>query len=418
VGDQIPNFYTDQSPIGNTFFPKVFDMMQPPSTFWEVPRSNSEIDKAVDKINFDSLCQSAFSLKKMTCTLDKGTYTYGGVNILFELVFDDHEIWIARIRRPDEQYPVSGIDYVLESEVATMRFLHHNTTLPIPAVHGHDARLGAENRVGMPYIFMEAMPGKRLYGSGRADFIPDKFKPKVYRQITAFTLQLYSIPFHNIGMLFVDENTPSGVQVREIHDQHYRISPYGPFTDSYEFYHSRWLLLSQYYAASETPPDPSNIVLDKDVPAALRSLVDRRATAGPFYLAHPDYQISNFLFDEEYTITGLVDWSGCQTFPIESFARLPAMIIPDADKFMDATWGELATPELRSQWATRRELFFGIFKECVMEKKPEGGSLLCDTMLSSRGFFASCLDSDGITGIRQWLPRIEFERFLKEEVDR
>jgi hypothetical protein len=36
-------------------------------------------------------------------------------------------------------------------------------------------------------------------------------------------------------------------------------------------------------------------------------------------------------------------------------------------------------------------------------------------MLSSRAYFASCLDMDGINGIRWWLPRKEFEEFLAEE---
>src|SRR5215470_7299790 len=104
-----------------------------------------------------------------------------------------------------------------------MQFLHRNTTIPVPAVFGHDARLGTENTVGLPYIFMEALPGRRLYGGGRADLIPDEYKRKVYRQIADFTLQLYRLPFPKIGMLFADPDATSGVCVSEIHDQHHRI---------------------------------------------------------------------------------------------------------------------------------------------------------------------------------------------------
>jgi hypothetical protein len=110
--------------------------------------------------------------------------------------------WIARIRRPDEQYPVDGTDYTIENEVATMRFLCQKTKLLIPSTYDHDARFGPQNRVGMPHILMETMPGKRLYGGGRADFIPDAYKSKVYAQIAEFTLELYSIPFSSIGMLY------------------------------------------------------------------------------------------------------------------------------------------------------------------------------------------------------------------------
>ena len=119
-----------------------------------------------------------------------------------------------------------------------MRFLCENTSIPVPAVYWFDARFGSSNKVGMPYILMEAMPGKRLYGGGRADFIPDTFKRKVYEQIIDFVIQLYNLPFPKIGMLFPDNSSPSGVCVAAIHDQHYRISPYGPFTNSLEFYQS------------------------------------------------------------------------------------------------------------------------------------------------------------------------------------
>jgi hypothetical protein len=60
-----------------------------------------------------------------------------------------------------------------------MRFLRQKTKLPIPSRYDYDARFGSQNRVGMPYILMEAMPSKRLYGGSRADFIPDAFKSKV-----------------------------------------------------------------------------------------------------------------------------------------------------------------------------------------------------------------------------------------------
>jgi hypothetical protein len=157
----------------------------------------------------------------------------------------------------------------------------------------------------MPFIFMEAMSSKRLYGGGRADFIPGKFKPKVYQQISNFVLQLYNIPFSTIGMLHANEGSPFHVKVGQIYDQHYRMSPYGPFTDSLEFYHSRWLLLNKHYGAVES--DTLILISDVEMPAALCHLVDQRSVAGPFYLAHPDYQISNFLFNDEYTITALLD---------------------------------------------------------------------------------------------------------------
>src|SRR5277367_3839988 len=147
-----PNFHI------NHHFHELCFMRQPPGTHWQHRADDSELNKATENINFDRLCQIAFSLRREKCTIDPTKYTFGGVNIVFEIAFEDHVFWIVRIRRPDEQYPLDGTDHALESDVATMRFLRQKTKLPIPSTYDYDARFGPQNRVGMPYILMEAMP--------------------------------------------------------------------------------------------------------------------------------------------------------------------------------------------------------------------------------------------------------------------
>ena len=68
---------------------------------------------------------------------------------------------------------------------------------------------------------MEAMPGNRLWGGPATNYIPDKFKEKVYRQFVDFMLQLHSHPFHEIGMLFPDSEGQE--KIGEIVDQHARL---------------------------------------------------------------------------------------------------------------------------------------------------------------------------------------------------
>jgi len=96
---------------------------------------------------------------------------------------------------------------------------------------------------------------------------------------------------------------------------------------------------------------------------ALRCLVDERTANGPFYLTPLDYQIHNFLFDDQFTITAVLDWGDCQTLPLESFAKHPGKIIPDSDQFLSGIWGDLATSELRSQWDVRTRHFLPVLKE-------------------------------------------------------
>jgi len=394
-------------------------MSSRPSLSWASPRPDSEISHAISLINFSALCQIGLALRQQSCTCNPEVYTHGGVNLVFELLFEDGVAWIARIRRPDNQYPSSGVDRVLESEVATTQFLHDNTTIPVPAIFYHDARFGIDNSIGLPYLLMEAMPGHRLYGGGRSDFVPDAYKSKVYRQVTDFAMQLLDHPFTEIGMLFADSPAPSRVHVGQIYDQHGRISPFGPFTDSHQFYLSRWLALNQFYASTPMAPtayrpDPDEIVSDTEMPEAIKSIVDPRTKFGPFYLAHPDYQIGNFLFDDQYNITALIDWSGCQIVPLESFLNQPEMIVPEAERFLDVTWGALATAQLRTEWASRRARYFAIFKEEIRKRKDIDVMVFYDVMDSDRPFFASCLDTAGIAGVRTYFPKAEFKRFLDE----
>ena len=385
--------------------------MLPPSSFWtNFDSSDDQVQTALQSINFSSLSRIASEICGKSCAIDNTKCAYGGVNIVFEVKFNDDEIWIARIRRPDADDPLNGKDLVLESEVVTIRFIHENTTIPVPVVHGYDARFGPDNAVGRPYILMQAMPGQRVYEGCRTDIIPDQYKTRVYEQVSDYIAQLHGLPFREIGMLLLDDKAPLNVRVGPIHDQHHRLQPYGPFNNSFDFYLSRWDSLRKHREAKGENKKVDLVVSDEDMPTALRLLIDRRAENGPFYLAHPDFQLSNFLFDQNFTITALLDWSGCQTVPLESSARHPIHIVPDADKFLDTIFGHLMTRELRSQMARRRELFLKVFQKRVNDTR------LTQMMLSSRSFFAARLDFDGILGFQRWLPKTEFDVFVKEEV--
>jgi hypothetical protein len=151
-----------------------------------------------------------------------------------------------------------------------------------------------------------------------------------------------------------------------------------------------------------------HVIAPADEPAAVQLMVDPLYDYGPFRLTHPDFQISNFLFDHAFNVTGLVDWSGCQTVPFESFARHLDKIIPNQDQFLDG-WD--LPEELRFVWSKRRELFLDILKNCEQQEGSSAGSPIADMMNSPRSHFAMCLDMEGILGISWSLPKAEFEAF-------
>jgi len=84
----------------------------------------------------------------------------GGSNYHAWLTFSDGEKWIVRIPRiPSSDTPDALIEYVVTSEVATLKFLEEIKGIPTAKVFGYGLASAAENLVGVSYIFMEAVAG-------------------------------------------------------------------------------------------------------------------------------------------------------------------------------------------------------------------------------------------------------------------
>ena len=263
---------------------------------------------------------------------------------------------------------------------------------------------------------MEAMPGQRLWGGGRADFIPDEHKRKVYGQIVHILLELYDNPFGDIGMLYPDTNDKQCVRVGPIFDQHHRLQPYGPFSASLNFYKTRSEMLNRHRRVSNPSLSAmsNEVIAPRDEPDAVSRLVDLNHNEGPFYITHPDFQVSNFLFDADYNVTALLDWSGCQTLPLDSFSNPPSKIIPDEDQFLDG-WAKLGLlpDDMRMAWRERRRLFLEILEDCELTRS--NMAPIARMMKSPRSYFAACIDCEGILGISRSLPKEKFEGFCLEQ---
>lgn len=161
-------------------------------------------------LNLAGLEAVATSHRGSNCRVNKSCYAYGGDNIILEIVFADSSVWIARLRLHEPKFlqPRGEVDKIFLTEVATLGFLKRRTKIPVPTVFAYDARF--QNEIGQPFMLMEGMPGKRLWGGMQTDYIPDEFKGKVYGQIADIMLELHSHPFQEIGMLYCEETNGGG----------------------------------------------------------------------------------------------------------------------------------------------------------------------------------------------------------------
>lgn len=53
---------------------------------------------------------------------------------------------------------------------------------------------------------------------------------------------------------------------------------------------------------------------------AIPSMIDPRFRRSPFLLHHPDFHFVNILVDDDFNITGVLDWSNTRAVPVERFA--------------------------------------------------------------------------------------------------
>ena len=296
--------------------------------------------KAISEtIDFYALCARATAIRKeregkeIVCEVDTSLYQLGWFNLVLELVFQDDVCWIVRLR-----LPVSGEMWtketemaerpVLKSECDTMQFVREHTTIPVPEIF--ECKLTSdktENPVGYPYILMEAIPGRIFRGKFRT-CIPEEHQEKVLSTIANYWIQLSTLRFPMIGRLEARMDGVDGGKGKE-----YQLLPIlhpagcqwpnnsGPFSTSIDYFYTTRRL--DYESFLKQLPHDS----EEGFMAWLRlqtavAIVQLEFNNGPFPLYHPDLRLSNILFDEDFNVTGIIDWSFAMTAPIEAFVNL------------------------------------------------------------------------------------------------
>jgi len=59
---------------------------------------------------------------------------------------------------------------------------------------------------------------------------------------------------------------------------------------------------------------------------ALAQVIVEDRVRGPFPLCHLDLHFGNLLFDDEYNLTGVIDWASAQAAPVEQLSVCPEFV--------------------------------------------------------------------------------------------
>lgn len=273
-------------------------------------------------------------------------FAQGAFNKLFKIEspISDH---LLRVSRPI--YP----SLKTESEVATIGFVHENTTIPVPRVVAFDS--DSQNELGFEWILMEMMPGQPLMK--RWNTMSWSAKVNLVKQLARHQAQLLKIRIPRISNIYeaaashVKSDTMATKDWSQQHD--FSLGPLvllnsfwsihiahhvarGSFQRSHEWLETRLNIVlaaqKQIIRNSEDEDEIEDAVCAKALAERLlkklpiifpSSSVDREERC---MLLHDDLSMQNILVDEEGGLTAVVDWEGTSALPLWRACQQPRFL--------------------------------------------------------------------------------------------
>lgn len=254
----------------------------------------------------------------------------GGMNYHIEVCFDDGIRWIARVRRFNAtSSPAVLQNYIVQSEVATFKFLER-TGVPAPKLF-YFALDNEDNSVVVGYILMEKLHGKSLRWS-----LATQEQRRMMEQLADVFVELSKYPFDRLGSLHCLNDIHVSAFARESLTDFVQseMRTMGPFSSLEEYHKSEIRLILDLILREEIYSQQAvdaylihRFLLDL-VPIALSKLVqdDQR-----YYLKHADDKGDHIMVDEDFHITGIIDWEWAHTAPPTHAFNSPIGLLPVAE---------------------------------------------------------------------------------------
>ncbi|KAF1962556.1 kinase-like protein [Byssothecium circinans] len=262
-------------------------------------------------------------LRDRTTPLNITFYAQGTFSKVYAITSPEIEQkYIMRVSLPiDPHYKVSG-------EVATIKYIREQTTVPIPDIVAWDA--DNRNELGFEWMLMDMCDGTPIRKKWRK--MTWEKKEAVIRQLARFQAELFGKRFEGIGNIYFSPSEPmfTGLLHRQpaISQTSFDISrivsmdfflgdlikydiPRGPFKTSYDWLHTR-LQLDEIKEA-EAAKEVANQLLDL-LPALFPPT--NSLSSEPTVLFHDDMSSHNILVTDAGDLTAVIDWEFVSTLPL------------------------------------------------------------------------------------------------------
>ncbi|KAI9146759.1 hypothetical protein HJFPF1_13497 [Paramyrothecium foliicola] len=298
-----------------------------------------EVAQLIKKINIRALKTRASSIhpEGMLCSIpplryDRTTRSsiMGGMNYHAEIHFTDGTIWLARIRRFNAtSSPAALRNYIIESEVATLKFLEQ-TKVPAPTVYDY-ALEGPSNPVGVGYILMEKLPGKPLRWSDATS----SQRQNIIDQLASVFIELHRFPLPRFGCLNEPGQSYVGPFARESLTDYvgFELRTMGPCSSLGEYHTATLRLILDLIVRKEsyTQRPVDAFLIHRFLLDLIPQVAPPTQENGKFYLKHADDKGDHILIDETFNIRGIVDWEWAHTAPMALAFNSPVGFLPVGD---------------------------------------------------------------------------------------
>ncbi|KAK7559934.1 kinase-like domain-containing protein [Phyllosticta citricarpa] len=265
----------------------------------------------------------------------------GSFNFCFIFEFDDGVKWIARFPVPGRAMDPDG---KLRREVAVMKHVQANTSIPVPAIHSWG--MAADNSLGLgPFMIIDYVDGlklgdlwknpteSRLSRYLKKD-ISDRDLRVIHRQMARFFLELYKLRFDRIGSLTMNDDGRVSVQgppltwkMQEI-EAHSgvkvggdRLEPFDSSTDYFGWVADMdWQHLDQQFNSVDDAADArAKYVFQKLFRKTIPRFVAPQYDRAPFGLVCDDFRYGNMLVNNErdLQVVAVLDWEWSYTAPLQ-----------------------------------------------------------------------------------------------------
>jgi len=256
-----------------------------------------------------------------------------GFNFSIPLTFDDGTEWV--IRFPLKTRTVFALlKRKILSEVATIKWLKLNTSIPCPAIHAYDPEGKSNwNATRRHCLIMDRMKGRALRNLEWRN-MPSPQRDKVFQHIARVMVELGSHLFDHIGSLVEHPDGTIGVgPLAEITCNEYSVLTGHPefFINSltyptvldYSVALANMRLTYEVLQVNAISDTFADMWLFRSL---LPSLVLPEYNRGPFLLRNGRLRREIVFFDDNYQLTGIINWEWSRTVPIQAATMSPPFL--------------------------------------------------------------------------------------------